>query len=84
MAAQTEVQIWLEHGAKMTGVRRLDRRHMLQYEVAWRTLDDPASTCSPAVRAQLGDSLKSALTYTFRTGAYDDDVFPLSGRGFRC
>ena len=39
---------------------------------------------SPSVRVQLGDSLKSALSYTFRTGTYDEAVFPLYGRGFRC
>ena len=63
---------------------RQDRRHTLQYDLAWRTLQDDTARASPSVRSQLGDSLKSALSYTFRTGAFDDPTFPLSGYGLRC
>ena len=63
--------------------RRQDRRHTLQYDLAWRTLNDDTMRASPSVRDQLGESLKSALTYTFRTGAFDDPTFPLSGYGLR-
>ena len=55
----------------------------MQYDLAWRSMGDESARASPSVRAQLGESLKSALTYTFRTGAFDDPTFPLSGYGLR-
>ena len=62
---------------------RQDRRHTLQYDLAWRTLVDDTMRASPSVREQLGDSLKSSLSYTFRTGEFDDPTFPLRGYGLR-
>ena len=36
------------------------------------------------MRAQLGDSLKSALRYSFQHDTFDDPFFPLRGFGLRC
>lgn len=43
-----------------------DGRHALSYELSWRRLAAPKRAASRAVLSQLGDSLKSAIKYTFR------------------
>lgn len=43
-----------------------DGRHALSYELGWRRLAAPKRAASRAVLSQLGDSLKSAVKYTFR------------------
>ena len=52
---------------------RQDLGHSLAYEAGWRTITDPSRAASPAVAAQLGHSLKSAVEYTFR----HLDAFPV-------
>lgn len=39
--------------------------HTVEYLLAWRTLSDPSRAASPAVRQQLGHSLKSALRHCY-------------------
>lgn len=60
-----------------------DGRHALSYELGWRRLAAPKRAASRAVLSQLGDSLKSAIKYTFRDDTYDNATYPTSGWGVR-
>mmetsp|Transcript_32609 Transcript_32609/g.72023 ORF Transcript_32609/g.72023 Transcript_32609/m.72023 type:complete len:528 (-) Transcript_32609:921-2504(-) len=48
----------------LIGIKSSDGTHALQYELGWRKLLDPSLQASRAVRAQVGDYLKSSLKYT--------------------
>ena len=50
------------------GAASADGRHALAYELAWRSLADATRRASASVKAQAGNSLKSALRYTRRFG----------------
>ena len=56
----------------------------MTYDLAWRHLFDANHRASESVRKQLGDQLKSALSYTFRRATLDDPNYPLHGWAFRC
>lgn len=62
--------------------------HQAEYELAWRQLAhaaEPGSgfSASKAVRAQAGDSLKSALKYAFSVDRRDSSVVPSEGWAVR-
>ena len=62
-----------------------DGRHAVAYELAWRTLADPSQRASVPVRRQLGDHLKSAVSYALHrdTRASGYDGFYTSGSVLR-
>lgn len=60
-----------------------DGSHSLSYEFGWQRLTNPSLTASRSIAAQLGDRMKSALTYTFAVNEFDNPVFPRSGWGLR-
>lgn len=49
------------------------------YDNSWRQLTGLAAGASPAVRADAGDSLKSALSYSFVRDRRDNPMLPQSG-----
>lgn len=57
----------------------------MAYELAWRTLTDPSRHASVPVRQQLGDHLKSAVSYALHrdTRASGYDGFYTSGSVLR-
>ncbi len=61
-----------------------DGTHGVTYDLAWRHLFDANHRASESVRKQLGDQLKSALSYTFRRATLDDPSYPLHVWAFRC
>jgi hypothetical protein len=61
-------------------VCRDDGRHVLAYELAWRRLVNPTCLASRPVVTQLGDQLKSAVSYTFKTNTYDNPEEPTHGQ----
>jgi len=56
-----------------TGVASADGRHAVAYELAWRSLADATRRASASVKAQAGNSLKSALRYTRRFGGTEGE-----------
>ncbi|KAK9784757.1 hypothetical protein WJX73_001773 [Symbiochloris irregularis] len=83
----TNFQKWSSFSELLRGgivsLHSQDHAHSLSYELAWRSLTDASVKASPAVRDQLGGSLKSALRYTFRHDTLDDPMFPLQGYALR-
>lgn len=53
--------------------------HSLAYSAAWRQLTGLAAGASPTVRADAGDSVKSAVTHTFSRDRRDSPMLPQSG-----
>jgi len=53
--------------------------HRAEFELAWRQLSDAERTASPAVRALLGHSLKSALRYSHTRDHRDSASQPSTG-----
>jgi len=51
----------------------------VDYEIAWRDVQDPTRMASREVRRQLGHSLKSAVTHTYVSDRLDRQVRPTSG-----
>lgn len=51
-------------GASVT-VLSDDGTRSVGYELGWRTLTDPSGTASPSIVKHLGESIKSAVTFTF-------------------
>lgn len=77
---------WASHEEQLTGANlRLawltenSDSHTISYTAAWRQLTGLAATASPTVRADAGDSLKSAITHTFTRDRRDNPVLPQSG-----
>jgi len=54
--------------------RSQDGRHAVAYELAWRTLVDPSRRASLPVRQQLGDHLKSAVSYALQRDTRELDA----------
>ncbi|PSR84083.1 sorting assembly machinery 50 kDa subunit [Coniella lustricola] len=53
--------------------------HNLAYSSTWRQVTGLSAAASPTVRADAGDSMKSALTYTFTRDRRDNPMLPQSG-----
>ena len=51
----------------------------LEYNIAWRDVQDPTRLASRAVRRQLGYSLKSSVSHTYVSDHLDRPVRPMSG-----
>ncbi|MEW5305444.1 MAG: hypothetical protein WDW38_010472 [Sanguina aurantia] len=66
------------------GIKSLDMKHALQYELGWRSITDPSKHASRAVLAQTGDFLKSALRYAFFLDKRDSPVAPTKGWAVKC
>jgi outer membrane protein insertion porin family len=54
------------------------------YELLWRTITDTSNRASPAIVAQKGQFLKSALAYTYHLDRLDSQEYPLQGWACRC
>lgn len=61
---------WLSQGGNL---------HNLAYSGTWRQITGLSAAASPTVRADAGDSMKSALTYTFTRERRDNPMLPQSG-----
>ena len=61
--------------------RSQDGQHAVAYELGWRTLSDPSRRASLPVRQQLGDHLKSAVSYAVHRDEREpgEDGFYTSG-----
>lgn len=77
---------WASHEEQLTGgnlrlawLSENNDTHALAYSGAWRQLTGLAATASPTVRADAGDSLKSALTHTFTRDRRDNPMLPQNG-----
>ncbi|KAL2128208.1 hypothetical protein VTI74DRAFT_9520 [Chaetomium olivicolor] len=77
---------WASHDEHLTGANLRfawmtanSDSHALSYSSTWRQLTGLAATASPTVRADAGDSLKSALTHTFTRDRRDNPMLPQSG-----
>lgn len=77
---------WASHEEHLAGANlRLTRTadngdsHVLTYTAAWRQLTGLTGTASPTVRADAGDSLKSALSHTFTRDRRDSATLPQRG-----
>jgi outer membrane protein insertion porin family len=53
--------------------------HALAFSTVWRQLTSLATTASPTVRADAGDSLKSSITHTFTRDRRDNPLLPQRG-----
>lgn len=53
--------------------------HNLAYSGTWRQITGLSAAASPTVRADAGDSMKSAITYTFTRERRDNPMLPQSG-----
>jgi outer membrane protein insertion porin family len=78
---------WSSYTERLRGiiatVATEDGRHAFSYELGWQRLADPSQCASASVARQLGDHVKSAVKYTFRTDTFDDFLFPRHGWGVR-
>ncbi|KAM0327468.1 hypothetical protein ACHAQA_005756 [Verticillium albo-atrum] len=57
--------------------------HSIEYTALWRQLTSLGPSASPTVRADAGDSLKSALRHIFRRDTRDNPQLPQSGYHIR-
>ncbi|KAI5794283.1 surface antigen-domain-containing protein [Peziza echinospora] len=57
--------------------------HDLAWEGAWRQVTGLTSTASPSIRREAGDSIASALKYTFIRDWRDNPLIPTSGYLFK-
>lgn len=53
--------------------------HSVEYAGAWRQITGLAAGASPTVRAEAGDTIKSAIKYTFHREQRDNPQLPQSG-----
>lgn len=53
--------------------------HNLAYSSTWRQITGLSAAASPTVRADAGDSMKSAFSYTFTRDRRDNPMLPQSG-----
>lgn len=53
--------------------------HNLAYSGTWRQITGLSAAASPTVRADAGDSMKSAVSYTFTRDRRDNPMLPQSG-----
>ncbi|KAL1843111.1 hypothetical protein VTJ49DRAFT_3058 [Mycothermus thermophilus] len=81
---------WASHEERLTGgnlrlawLTENRDTHILSYSSVWRQLTGLSTTASPTVRADAGDSLKSALTHTFVRDRRDNPMLPQRGYLFR-
>ncbi|KAL2265954.1 hypothetical protein VTJ83DRAFT_5306 [Remersonia thermophila] len=81
---------WASHEERLTGgnvrlawLTAARDTHTLSYASVWRQLTGLSATASPTVRADAGDSLKSAVTHTFVRDRRDNPMLPQSGYLFR-
>lgn len=77
---------WANHEEDVKGgtlrlgwLSRAGNSHSLAYSGAWRQLTGLGAAASPTVRADAGDSVKSALAYTFTRDRRDVPMLPQSG-----
>lgn len=57
--------------------------HNLAYSGTWRQITGLSAAASPTVRADAGDSMKSAVTYTYTRDRRDNPLLPQSGYLFK-
>lgn len=57
--------------------------HNLAYSGTWRQITGLSAAASPTVRADAGDSMKSALTYTYTRDRRDNPLLPQRGYLFK-
>ncbi|KAK3991561.1 surface antigen-domain-containing protein [Cladorrhinum sp. PSN332] len=78
---------WASHEEHLTGGNlrfswlgnSKNETHTVTYSSIWRQLTSLASTASPTVRADAGDSLKSSITHTFTRDRRDNPMLPQTG-----
>ncbi|KAF7051374.1 hypothetical protein CFC21_059610 [Triticum aestivum] len=56
--------------------------HNISYNLAWRTLADPARISSNSIREQLGHSLLSSIKYAYKVDQRDSSIRPTRGYAF--
>ncbi|KAI2627669.1 outer membrane protein, OMP85 family [Hypoxylon sp. NC1633] len=66
-------------GIKLNWLRDNGDRHQFAYSNIWSQLTGLAATASPTVRADAGDSAKSAISYIFQRERRDNPMLPQSG-----
>ncbi|KAK9472618.1 surface antigen-domain-containing protein, partial [Dipodascopsis tothii] len=69
--------------AKVAGTGFLGGRHEFGYEALWRTLTGVADSASATVRADAGDSFKSAVFHSWALDTRDNVLFPTEGAYFK-
>ena len=79
-------KIWSSHEEVMRGgwtklrwVVPGGSRHELSYNGLWRQITGLASSASPTVRGDAGDSVKSSLTHTWTRDRRDNPLLPTRG-----
>jgi hypothetical protein len=74
--AATRAQVAADCAGTLTAppARSQDGRHAVAYELAWRALEDPSRRASLPVRQQLGDHLKSAVSYALQRDTRELDA----------
>ncbi|GAP91430.2 putative sorting assembly machinery 50 kda subunit [Rosellinia necatrix] len=66
-------------GLRLNWSKENGDRYQVGYSGTWRQLTGLASTASPTVRGDAGDSVKSAITYLFHRERRDNPMLPQSG-----
>ena len=85
--ASTTQRTWASHEEVVKGgfarLRWLTpsgrHRHELEYNGAWRQITGLASTASPTVRGDAGNSVKSSVTHRWETDRRDHPLLPSCG-----
>jgi len=77
---------WASHEEQLTGgnlrfswLSNRNETHTVTYSGVWRQLTSLASTASPTVRADAGDSLKSSISHSYTRDRRDNPMLPQSG-----
>ncbi|KAI1177047.1 outer membrane protein, OMP85 family [Nemania sp. FL0916] len=66
-------------GLRLNWAKENGDRFQVGYSGTWRQLTGLAAAASPSVRGDAGDSVKSAITYTFQRERRDNPMLPQSG-----
>lgn len=84
--ASSTLKGWASHeealqagAAKLKWVTARGHRHELGYSGAWRQVTGLAAAASPTVRADAGDSFKSAVAHTWTVDRRDAPLLPAAG-----
>ncbi|KAI1432532.1 outer membrane protein, OMP85 family [Xylaria sp. CBS 124048] len=66
-------------GLKLNWARENGDRFQLGYSGTWRQLTGLSATASPTIRGDAGDSVKSAISYSFQRERRDNPMLPQNG-----
>jgi outer membrane protein insertion porin family len=84
--SSTTQKPWASHEEVLKGatlrlawLSRAGDAHSLAYSSAWRQMTGLATSASPTVRADAGDSVKSSVTHTFARDRRDSSLLPQRG-----